>query len=179
MAKSFTNKYSMAKSYFNIEIERTNGPYPRNRYGIILKPLMKLYRKLLVEHRHIREWSQDDQFIHCVLRMQRPAVKNSRMLKTYFDWESNTPVTRDELTKTCNEVDWFCAISMKPIRAIFNNFDLKNFLHEEYYDVLDAPMVDSRLLKSSIEFRHKCKKLLLDEREEFLKLAKKNAGRSL
>jgi hypothetical protein len=45
--------------------------------------------------------------------------------------------------------------------------------------VLEAPMVDSRILKSSVEFRHKCKKLLLAEREEFLKLAKKNAKRSL
>lgn len=173
------NKYSMAKSYFNIDIKRTNGAYPRNRYGIILKPLMKLYRKFLVEHRHIKEWSGDDQFVHCVLRMQKPAVKNSRVLKTYFDWESLTPVSKAELDRTNNEVDWFCAISMKPIRAIFNNFDLKNFLHEEYYDALDATMVDSRILKSSVEFRRKCKKLLLDEREEFLKLAKKNAGRSL
>jgi len=169
----------MAQSYFNIEIKRTNGPYPKNRYGIILKPLMKLYRKFLVEHRHIKEWSDDDQFVQCVLRMQKPAVKNSGMLKTYFDWESLTPVSKEVLEQKYNEVDWFCAISMKPIRATFMNFDLKNFLHEEYYDVIDAPMVDSRILKSSIEFRHKCKKLLLDEREEFLKLAKKNAGRSL
>jgi hypothetical protein len=169
----------MAKSYFNIEIKRTSGPYPKNRYGIILKPLMKLYRKFLVEHRHIKEWSQDDQFVHCVLRMQRPAVKNSSMLKTYFDWESLSPVSKVQLHQNYNEVDWICAISLKPIRAKFMNFDLKNFLHPEYYDVLEAPMVDSRILKSSVEFRHKCKKLLLAEREEFLKLAKKNAKRSL
>jgi hypothetical protein len=59
------------------------------------------------------------------------------------------------------------------------NFDLENFIHPEYLDVLDAPMIDSRILKSSIEFRKECKKLLLAEREEFLKLAKKNARRSL
>jgi len=59
------------------------------------------------------------------------------------------------------------------------NFDLQNFIHPEYHDVLKAPMIDSRILKSSIEFRKKCKKLLLEEREEFLKLAKKNAKRRL
>jgi hypothetical protein len=40
-------------------------------------------------------------------------------------------------------------------------------------------MIDSRILKSSIEFRKKCKKLLLEEREDFLKLAKKNAKRKI
>jgi len=55
------------------------------------------------------------------------------------------------------------------------NFDLENFVHPEYYDVLKAPMVDSRILKSSIEFRKKCKKLLLDERQEFLNMARKNS----
>jgi hypothetical protein len=76
-------------------------------------------------------------------------------------------------------MEWLCAISLKPIRAKFMNFDLENFIHPEYSEILDAPMVDSRILKSSIEFRKECKKLLLNERQEFLKLAKKNAKRSL
>ena len=59
------------------------------------------------------------------------------------------------------------------------NFDLQNFIHPEYKDVLESSMVDSRILKSSIDFRKKCKKLLLEEREEFLKLAKKNAKNKL
>lgn len=169
----------MAKSYFDIEIKRTAGPYPKNRYGIILKPLLKLYRRFLIEHRHIKKWAQDDQFVSCVLRMQRPVIKNSSVLKYYVDHESGQVLNHQEYLKVNNEIDWICAISGRPIKAKFMNFDLENFLHEEYYDVLKAPMVDSRILKASIEFRHKCKKLLLEEREEFLRLAKKNAGRSL
>jgi len=169
----------MAISYTNIVIERTGGPYPINRYGIRLKPLQKKYRRFLVENRHIKKWSDDDQFVHCVLRMQKVNTRDSTVYKTYFDWQSKRPVDINKLKEIANTVDWLCAISGKPIKSKFMNFDLENFVHPEYHDVLEAPMVDSRILKSSIEFRKKCKELLLSDREEFLDLAKKNAKRRL
>lgn len=169
----------MARSYSHINITRTAGPNPRNRYGIILAPLTKFFRQFLVEHRHIKRWSDDDQFVHCVLRMQKPPVKNVTLLKKYWDNTTQSMVDKETLHQNCNIVDWQCAVSLKPIKAKFMNFDLENFVHPEYYDVLKAPMIDSRILKSSIEFRKECKKLLLDERQEFLKLAKKNAKRHL
>lgn len=101
------------------------------------------------------------------------------MLKLYMDHESGEVLSMTDYLTKSNEVNWQCAISGKPIKAKFMNFDLKNFIHEEYYDILEAPMIDSRILKSSIEFRRKCKELLLKEREEFLILAKKNAKRNL
>jgi hypothetical protein len=169
----------MAKSYSQINIIRTSGPNPRNRYGIILAPLTKLYRKFLVDHRHIKRWSEDDQFVKCVLRMQKPAVRSVALTKRYWDDDNDKLVDLTTLHENYNTLDWICAISYKNIRSKFMNFDLKNFLHTEYYDVLESPMVDSRILKSSIEFRKKCEKLLLDERQEFLRLAKKNAKRFL
>jgi hypothetical protein len=169
----------MARSYSHIIITRTSGPNPRNRYGIILAPLTKLFRKFLVEHRHIKRWAEDDQFVSCVLRMQKPPVKNVTLIKKYWDYTNDQLVDLNTLYNNCNLVDWTCAVSLKPIKAKFMNFDLENFIHPEYHDVLKAPMIDSRILKSSIEFRKKCKKLLLEEREEFLKLAKKNAKRRL
>lgn len=169
----------MAKSSLRIKISRTAGPNPRNRYGIILAPLSKFLRKFLVEHRHIKRWSDDDQFTHCVLRMQRAPLQHVTLTKKYWDHVNDKLVDLVTLENNYNQVDWICAISLKPIKAKFMNFDLENFLHPEYYDALKAPMIDSRILKSSIEFRKKCKKLLLAEREEFLKLAKKNAKRSL
>lgn len=169
----------MARSYTGIIIERTGGSYPINRYGIKLKPLQKKHRRFLVENRNIKKWSNDDQFIHCVLRMQKVSTKDSKVYKTYFDWQSERPVSINAFKESVNTVNWLCAISGKPIKSKFMNFDLENFVHPEYYDVLKAPMVDSRILKSSIEFRRKCKELLLNERQEFLDLAKKNAKRKL
>ena len=169
----------MAKSYLHIILNRTNGPNPRNRYGIILAPLQKFYRKFLVEHRHVRKWAKDDRVIECILKTQRPVKQTKLEERGYWDRESQSLVNYKTLESNYNTLKWKCAISLKPIKAKFMNFDLKNFIHPEYYDVLDAPMVDSRILKSSIEFRKECKKLLLNEREEFLKLAKKNAKRRL
>ena len=163
----------------HIEIKRTNGPNPRNRYGIILGGLQKSHRKFLVEHRHIKRWSDSDQFVGCILRMERTTTLPANYTKMYWDHENHMVVDRETLHINYNTIDWICAISLKPIKAKFMNFELENFVHPEYHDVLGAPMVDSRILKSSIEFRKECKKLLLNERQEFLKLAKKNAKRRL
>jgi hypothetical protein len=163
----------------NIIIKRTKGPYPKNRYGIILKNLAKAHRKFLVENRYIKRWAGDDQFIECIIKMQKAPLRDSSSARLYYDWENHTPVTQSQLVENYNTVDWKCAISDKPIKAKFMNFDLENFVHSDYLDILKAPMVDSRILKSSIEFRKKCKELLLEQRQEFLRIAKKNAKRRL
>ena len=161
----------------SIRIEKTGGPWPANRYGIVLKYLPRFLRKFLITHRNLAKWSDDDQFMACILKIQRP---NSRTnTKIYWDIVNDRPLSEKGLERSYNTIDWYCAISLKPIKAKFMNFDLKNFIHSEYYDVLEAPMVDSRILKSSVEFRKKCKKLLLEQRAEFLKLAKKNDKRKL
>ena len=160
-----------------IIIRKTGGPWPANRYGIVLKHLPRFLRKFLIDHRNLAKWSDDDQFMECVLKMQRP--KSTTSTKIYWDVVNNRALDEKGLERSYNTIDWYCAISLKPIKAKFMNFDLKNFVHPEYRDVLEAPMVDSRILKSSIDFRKKCKKLLLEQREEFLILAKKNAKRKL
>jgi len=161
----------------SIRIENTGGPWPANRYGIILKHLPRFLRKFLITHRNLAKWSDDDQFMECVLKMQRPNSTTST--KIYWDIANDKALSEKGLTRSYHTIDWYCAISLKPIKAKFMNFDLKNFVHPEYYDVLEAPMVDSRILKSSVDFRKKCKKLLLQQRQEFLILAKKNSKSNL
>ena len=56
----------------SIRIEKTGGPWPANRYGIILKHLPRFLRKFLITHRNLAKWSDDDQFMECVLKIQRP-----------------------------------------------------------------------------------------------------------
>jgi len=124
-------------------------------------------------------WAESDQWVECALKIQRPRIKDSSALKIYWDWESSSVVDKQTLENNYNTIDWICAVSGKPIRSKFMNFDLENFIHPEYLDVLKAPMVDSRILKSSIEFRKKCKELLLNERQEFLNMARKNAKKRL
>ena len=161
----------------SIRIEKTGGPWPANRYGIILKHLPRFLRKFLITHRNLAKWSDDDQFMECVLKIQRPNSTTST--KIYWDIANDKALSEKGLTRSYHTIDRYCAISLKPIKAKFMNFDLKNFVHPEYYDVLEAPMVDSRILKSSVDFRKKCKKLLLQQRQEFLILAKKNSKSNL
>ena len=160
-----------------LRIERTGGPWPANRYGIVLKHLPRFLRKFLITHRNLAKWQEDERFMDCILRMQRPNSKGTT--KIYWDIANDRALSEKGLERAYNTIDWYCAISLKPIKAKFMNFDLENFVHPEYRDVLKAPMVDSRILKSSVDFRQECKKLLLEQRQEFLKLAKKNAKRRL
>lgn len=168
----------MAINYSKIKIERSTNP-KGTRFGIVLKVLPKSFRHFLIRHKNLYRWAEDNQFIECALKIQKPPVKNSASLKFYWDRENSLVVDKSTLEKNYNQVDWVCAVSGKPIKAKFMNFDLENFVHSEYHDVLKAPMVDSRILKSSIEFRKECKKLLLEERQEFLRMARKNARRKL
>ena len=63
MPKCFIDKYTMA-----IIIRKTGGPWPANRYGIVLKNLPRFLRKFLINHRNLAKWSDDDQFMECVLK---------------------------------------------------------------------------------------------------------------
>lgn len=167
----------MAMSYSKIKIVRSTKTKTITRYGIAIKWLAKSFRHFLIKNKHINRWADSDQFVECILKMQKPPVKNSSELRIYWDRENNKAVDKKTLTENYNTVDWICALSGKPIKSKFMNFDLENFIHPEYYDALKAPMVDSRILKSSIEFRKECKKLLLDERQEFFKITRKNYNR--
>jgi len=168
----------MAINYSKINIVR-NSSGKGARFGIVLKYLPKSFRQFLIRHKNMYRWAESDQFVECALKLQRPKIKNSSAIKIYWDRSEMTAVDKETLVNNYNQIDWKCAISGKPIKSKFMNFDLQNFIHPEYYDILSAPMVDSRILKSSIEFRKKCKELLLSERQEFLNMARKNARKKL
>ena len=133
-------------------------------------------RKFLIENRSLNEWAGNIQFLEQILRMENKKIHsktNVLVNKLFFDRTTGEPMLMENLIKSYDTVDWFCAISRKPIKARFNNFQLENFVHPEYSDVLSNPMVDSRILKSSVEFRKYCKKLLLEDQQEFLRIVKK------
>jgi hypothetical protein len=133
-------------------------------------------RKFLIENRSLNEWAGDMQFLEQILRMENKKIHsktNVLVNKLFFDRTTGEPMLMENLIKSYDTIDWFCAISRKPIKARFNNFQLENFVHPEYSDVLSNPMVDSRILKSSVEFRKYCKKLLLEDQQEFLRIVKK------
>jgi hypothetical protein len=165
---SFRKKYP--------QIVRTNEPFPSNRFGIILKYLSRLQRRFLAEHPILRERAQDDQFIQILLELTNNSINPFKFKdRLYYDWSNGVIVEKETLSNNYNTIEWVCAISGKPITCQTNNFSLENFVHVDYHDVLKSPLVDSRILKSSVEFRKYVKKLLLNEQQELLRLAKKNS----
>jgi len=159
-----------------MQIKRSNNPKQAHRHGVRLDGLPRTLRKFMIEHRNLRRWKNDMVFMEQILRIKQKELKLKNTVlrdKFYYDWTNQTPVKMEELINSYDTIDWFCAISRKPIKAKFNNFQLENFIHPEYSDILKQSMVDSRILKSSIEFRKYCKKLLLEDQQEFIRIVKK------
>lgn len=159
-----------------MEIKRSNNPKTSHRHGVVLKGLPTTVRRFLIENKNLSRWKDDMIFFEQLIRieLQQLKLKNTVLRdKFYFDWINDEPVKMSKLIKAYDTIDWHCAISKLPIKAKFNNFDLENFVHPEYLDALNSPMVDGRILKSSVEFRKHCKNLLLNEQKEFIRIVKK------
>lgn len=145
-----------------------------NIHGIYTDTLERYQRTLLLESPIIRNRADDDCFIYAIFGAYVPEGRKVGT-KLYWDETTNDFVNKEQLLINYNTVEWICAISGEPIRSSIDNFNLENFVHPDYHEVLSAPMVDSRILKSSVEFRKHIKKLLLNQQKEFLKHARKNS----
>lgn len=163
---AYNNKYP--------KIRRTGGPYPKNRYGVCYDGLSTQQRRLLLENPIIKERAQSDQFLHILFEVTRSRHTQHKE-RFYFDRSTNKFLQLEELKESYDTIDWNCALSGEPIRSNINNFDVKNFVHPDYWDSLSESSVDGRILESSIKFRKHIKKLLLNQQKEFISLARKNS----
>jgi hypothetical protein len=163
---AYNNKYP--------KIRRTGGPYPRNRYGVCYEGLSRQQRRLLLENPLIKERAQDDQFLHIIFEVCK-FKHQSHKDKYFYDWSTGCFMKIEELEESYDTIDWTCALSGEPIRSNINNFDAQNFVHPDYHDTLGGKTVDGRIIKSSVAFQKHVKKLLLNQQQEFLKLARKNS----
>lgn len=172
-------KYMAKFNIKNLKIERapkigyTNSTRT-NVHGIFTDKLERYQRALLLESPIIKNRAIDDSFIYAIFGAYVPEGRKVGT-KLYWDETTNNFVNKEQLLINYNTVEWICAISGEPIRSRIDNFNLENFVHPDYHDTLSAPMVDSRILKSSVDFRKHIKKLLLDQQKEFLKHARKNS----
>ena len=163
---AYNNKYP--------NIKRTGGAYPRNRYGVCYEGLSLQQRRLLLENPVLKERAQSDQFLHIIFEVCRSRHVQHKD-KYYYDWSTDEFMQIEELKESYDTVDWTCALSGEPIRSNINNFDVKNFVHSDYWDTLSESSVDGRILESSLKFRDHIKKLLLNQQKEFINLARKNS----
>ena len=81
------------------KIQRTNGPYPRNRYGVRFDSITKQQRRLLLEHPIIAERAQSDQFLHIIFEVCRHRHVD-RFDKFYYDWSTDSFMKIEELKES-------------------------------------------------------------------------------
>ena len=160
------------------EIVRTGGPYPRNRYGVRYDSISKSQRRLLLEHPLLKDRAQSDQFLQIIFELTRPRNATNDY-KFYYDWSTDSFVQIDELKDNYEKIEWVCAFSGEPILSSINDFSPENFVHPDHWDLINPKMIDARIVKSSIDFRNKAKKVLLKQQKDFLKLAQKNSKSEL
>lgn len=163
---AYNNKYPV--------IKRTGGPYPRNRYGVCYEGLSRQQRRLLLENPLMKERASEDQFLHIIFEICKYKNQSHRE-KYYYDYSTGEFMKLEELNKSYDTIDWTCAISSQPIRSNINNFEQENFVHPDHHDMLTEGNVDERIIKSSVAFQQHVKKLLLNQQQEFLILARKNS----
>lgn len=163
---AYNNKYP--------HIKRTGGPYPRNRFGVCYEGLSRQQRRLLLENPLLKERAQDDQFLQILFEVSRYKNQTSKN-RYYYDWSTGDFMKMDKLHENYDMIDWTCALSGEPILSNINNFNVENFVHPGYHDTLGGDMVDGKILKSSLAFKEHVKKLLMNEQQEFMRLAKKNS----
>ena len=152
-----------------------------SKHGISFENMTYSQRRFFVDNKMLYKLKDDDQSLYIALKVCTyvgSSIGMVKIAKLYLDEETNTFVDKEQLTINYNTIDWICALSGKPIRSRVDDFSLENFVHPDLHDALKAPMVDSRILKSSVEFRKHIKKLLLNEQQEFLKVAKQSAKNS-
>ena len=160
------------------DIKRTGGPYPRNRFGVRYDSISKQQRRLLLEHPLLKERAESDQFLQIIFELSRPR-NATKDYKFYYDWSTDSFVQMEELKDNYEKIEWVCAFSGEPIMASITDFSPQNFVHPEYWDLINPKMVDARIVKSSIEFQKKAKKALLKQQKDFLKIARKNSETNL
>lgn len=159
------------------KILRTNGRFPANRYGVVFSTLSRAQKRFLIENPLLKERVQDEQFLQIVMEQDSYRMRTyNQDNKLFYDWSTGEITYREDVFDNYKTLDWTCALSGLPIRAKMDDFSLENFVHPKFHeDLKKAPMVDSRILKSSVEFRKKCKELLLNHQQELLRLVKKGS----
>lgn len=164
----------MAYSKKYPSLEYNNGV--RGRHGVAFRSLTKWQKRFMLEHQNIKRFSKNEQAMKIVFGLYRSG-NDSKKTKLFYDWTQGDMKLLESVEQAYDTIDWVCAISGQPIKSRVGEFDVKNFVHPEYWDTLDSSLaVNQNIVKSSLAFRQKCQELLLNQQKELMILFKKNAN---
>ena len=156
------------------QIIRKKGPYHR-KFGIFLDNLKPYQRDLLKKNLLLRDFAGDDQFILILFKLEEMSIVAKRNDKLYYNPYKDIITSFEEIQRDSQIVDWKCAICGDDIKSIIAEFDIKNLVCDQCGEAHNTKnkIIDSRIVKSSIEFRKYCKSYLLEDQKSYLSYAKK------
>ena len=159
-----------------INIKRQNRGKARTRFGILLKPLLPRYRRVLLKNPVILKSSNNDRFLLCVFKMEDSIIKVSHLQRPFINPETREVSTYAQVKRTYKLIDWNCAYCKKPITSKVDNFKIDNFTCTKCYTyyVKDVNSVSQSVLDSMLSFTEHYKKLIKENQKKFLKYIRKN-----
>jgi len=145
----------------------------KGKHGISFKGLSKSHKRFLIDHQMLKRYVNNPGVTAALFAIHKP-INHGLKEKLFYDRRDGSLKKIDGIFKSYSTVDWECAISRRPIKSRMNDFSPQNFVHPDYWDTLSGGISES-IVKSSIEFRQKCEKLLLNQQKELMQIFKSNA----
>lgn len=146
----------------------------KGKHGIAFKGLSKSHKRFLLNHQNLKRYSSNPGVMAALFAIHKP-TNNGIKEKLFLDQRDKSLKKIDGIRRSYATVDWKCAISNRPIKSRMNNFSPQNFVHPDYWDTLSGN-VSENIVRSSIEFRQKCEKLLLNQQKELMQIFKSSAN---
>ena len=145
----------------------------KGKHGISFKGLSKSHKRFLINHQNLKNYAHNPGVMAALFSIHKP-TNNGIKEKLFFDRRDMSLKKIDGIVKSYSTIDWNCAISGRPIKSRMSDFSPKNFVHPDYWDTL-GDNVSETIVRSSIAFRQKCEKLLLNQQKELMQIFKSNA----
>jgi len=157
-------------------IRKNFGWYIR-RFGILLEYLKPHQKNILLENPLLKDSAKSDQFLLVLFKvyeMERKFKPKKKVYKNPFTEEITDYYTVQLKSKY---IDWNCAICNSKIQSEIGLFNMDNLSCSDCYEVQrTAPLVDERILYSSLKFRKFCQKLLRKQQRNFISYIRKSTA---
>lgn len=160
----------------NYRIRNINFGWWKRKHEILLQTLPPNKQELLHRYNFFRWMKGDVQAFEVVFRVHDAEMDKRINTKVLWNPYIENFSTLKELHKDSNLVDWNCAICKEDIMCRMDSKKVENFVCSECAQSHNSSnkVVDSRIIQSSVDFNHFCKKGLKKEQKEFIKYTKKS-----
>lgn len=160
----------------NYRIRNVNYGWCKRKHDILLQTLPTAKKDLLHRYKFFRWIKGDVQAFEVIFRIDD--MESHERIEGKFLWNPYEEKfsTLKELMDDSNLVEWNCAVCKNDIKSRMDSKKIENFVCEECSHSHNSSnkIVDSRIIQSSIDFNHHCKKSLKKEQKEFIKYTKKS-----